>query len=66
MWSSCTELIYPSIREIMQAYKKAVEYATGRIREYCAARGADYMLVSSEEPLNRLFFERLTSEGVLK
>ena len=53
-------------REIMNAYRQALEYATGRIREYCAARGADYMLVSAEEPLNRLFFERLTGEGVLK
>ena len=53
-------------REIAQAYKKALEYATGRIREYCAARGADYMLVNAEESVNGLFFERLTGEGVLK
>ena len=53
-------------REIMQAYRQAVEYATGRIRNYCAARGADYMLVSAEEPVSQMFFERLTAEGVLK
>lgn len=53
-------------REIAQAYKKAVEYATGRIREYCAARGADYLLVCSEDPLGKLFFGKLTDEGVLK
>lgn len=53
-------------REIISAYKKAVDYATGRIREYCAARGADYILVGAEDPLSRLFFEDLTSEGVLK
>lgn len=53
-------------REIIHAYKKAVEYATGRIREYCAARGADYMLVCAEDPLNKVFFEQLIDGGVLK
>ncbi|MDE7086704.1 MAG: DUF58 domain-containing protein [Clostridia bacterium] len=53
-------------REIINAYKKAVEYATGRIREYCAARGADYMLVCSEDALNKVFFEKLIDEGVIK
>ena len=53
-------------REIINAYKKAVDYATGRIREYCAARGADYMLVCAEDPLNSVFFDKLVNEGVLK
>ncbi len=53
-------------REIVKAYRQAVEYATGRIREYCAARGADYMLVGAEEPINKVFFGKLVSEGVLK
>lgn len=53
-------------REIIKAYKEAVEYATGRIRGYCAARGADYLLVCSEDPLNKVFFEKFTDEGVLK
>lgn len=53
-------------REIIAAYKKAVEYATGRIREYCAARGADYMTVCAEDPLNTVFFGKLIDEGVLK
>ena len=53
-------------REIAQAYKKALEYATGRIGDYCAARGADYMLVSSEDALNDIFFNKLTVKGVIK
>ncbi len=53
-------------REIVRAYKMALEYATGRIREYCAARGADYMLVCAEDPVNKIFFENLVNEGVLK
>ncbi|MDE7076739.1 MAG: DUF58 domain-containing protein [Clostridia bacterium] len=53
-------------RDIIRAYKQAVEYATGRIREYCAARGADYLLVCAEDPVNKIFFENLTNEGVIK
>lgn len=53
-------------REIAKAYKQAVEYATGRIREYCAVRGADYMLVGAEEPVKDVFFGKLVSQGVLK
>lgn len=53
-------------REIIKAYRQALDYATGRIRNYCAARGADYMLVSAEDPLNKVFFEKLTGEGVIK
>ncbi len=53
-------------REIAKAYKQALDYATGRIRDYCAARGADYMLVSSEDSVTRVFFEKLVGMGVLK
>ncbi len=53
-------------RDIIKAYKQAVEYATGRIREYCAARGADYLLARSEESVGELFFGRLMDEGVIK
>lgn len=53
-------------REIIKAYRQALDYATGRIRGYCAARGADYMLVCAEDPINKIFFENLVNEGVLK
>lgn len=53
-------------REIMQAYKQALEYATGRIENFCAARGADYMLVSAEKSVYELFFDRMVEMGVLK
>lgn len=53
-------------REIIRAYKQALEYATGRIREYCAARGADYLLVSDEESAGEVFFDKLVNMGVLK
>lgn len=53
-------------REIAQAYKRALEYATGRIRDYCGARGANYMLVPAEEPLSAIFYDDMISMGVLK
>ena len=53
-------------REIAQAYKRALEYATGRIADLCAARGANYMLVSAEEDIKDIFFRKFVEAGVLK
>ena len=53
-------------REIIRAYREAVEYATGRIRDYCLSRGGQYMLLSSEDSLNEVFFDRLMAMGVVK
>ena len=53
-------------REILRAYKQALEYATGRIRDYCLSRGGHYMLVSSDDSLNEIFYDKLTSMGVIK
>lgn len=53
-------------REIIEAYRAALEYATGRIRGYCASRGAEYMLVSAESSLQQIFFGSLADAGVVK
>ena len=53
-------------REIAKAYKRALEYATGRIRDYCLARGADYLLVSAEDKPQDVLFEKLVNMGVFK
>lgn len=53
-------------RDVIRAYKEAVEYATGRVRNYCLSRGAEYLLVSAEEDLGKVFFEKLTEGGVAK
>lgn len=53
-------------RDIVRAYKEALAYATGRIRDYCRARGADYLLASAEESLGDIFFGKLIDQGVLK
>ncbi|MGN0822423.1 MAG: DUF58 domain-containing protein [Candidatus Gallimonas sp.] len=53
-------------REVVRAYRLALEYATDRIRGFCASRGADYLLVSAEDSVHKIFFEKLTDMGVLK
>lgn len=53
-------------KEIARAYKAALEYATGRIRNYCFSRGAKYLLVSADDEISKIFFENLPDMGVLK
>ncbi len=53
-------------KDILKAYKLALEYVTGRISGYCGARGAEYMLVPSEESVYKIFFDKLVNMGVLK
>lgn len=53
-------------KEIVKAYKAALQYATDRIRNYCAARGADYMLVSAEDSIGEILFGKLVNIGVMK
>lgn len=52
--------------DIVRAYKEALAYVTGRIKNYCESRGAQYMLVPSEESVYKIFFDKLVSMGVLK
>ncbi len=53
-------------KEIIRAYKEALEYVTSRIRNYCNSRGADYLLVAAEDSVSRVFYENLVKIGVLK
>ena len=53
-------------REILRAYQQAVEYATGRIRDYCLSRGGQYMLMSAQDNLTEVFYDKLASMGVVK
>lgn len=53
-------------RDIIRAYKAALQYVQDRIRDYCAARGAEYMLVAADETMAEIFFDKLVNAGVLK
>lgn len=53
-------------KDIMKAYRKALEFATNRINDLCASRGAGYLLVSSEDKMGDVFFGRMVEKEVLK
>ena len=53
-------------KDIIKAYREAVKYRQDRLLNYCNARGAEYMLVRDDKPVDEIFFERLTAMGVLK
>lgn len=53
-------------KEIVRAYRAALDYATGRIRDYCHARGGDYLLADAEAPLEDLLFGKMVEMGVMK
>ena len=53
-------------RDIIKAYRAALEYATSRIREYCMSRGASYLLVSAEDNIAEVLFGRFEDVGVIK
>lgn len=53
-------------KDIMKAYRAALEYATNRINDLCASRGASYLLVSSEDQIGNVFFGKMVEREVLK
>lgn len=53
-------------KDIMKAYRLALEYATNRVNELCASRGASYLLVSSEDEMSDIFFGKMVEREVLK
>ncbi len=53
-------------KDIAEAYARALEFVTGRIQNFCSSRGADYMLVSAEESMGEVFFDKFVAGGVIK
>ncbi len=53
-------------RDIARAYQEALRYTTDTIKNFCEARGAGYLLIEAEEPVGRVFQEKLLDMGVLK
>lgn len=53
-------------RDIIRAYREAVQYVQDRIRNYCNSRGAEYVLVKDDSPIDEIFFDKLTQLGVMK
>ncbi len=53
-------------RDIIKAYRAALEYATERIRNYCHSRGANYLLASAEDDIGEIIFGKFSDMGVIK
>ncbi|MDE5722068.1 MAG: DUF58 domain-containing protein [Clostridia bacterium] len=53
-------------KDIIKAYRAAVQFVQDRLRNYCNARGAEYVLVKDDKPVDEIFFEQLTALGVMK
>ena len=53
-------------KDIINAYKAAVEYITSRIRNYCEARGASYILAEADRSVGEIFLGKLSDLGVVK
>ena len=53
-------------KDVVQAYGKALEYVTSRIKNYCNSRGAEYLLLSSNTSVSEVFLKILPEMGVYK
>ncbi len=53
-------------RDIAKAYKEALIYVTGKVGDLCASRGGAYLLVSADDSVGDVFFEKLVNTEVLK
>lgn len=53
-------------RDVVKAYREALDFIVSGIRDRCLALGGDYVLVNSDRPLEELFMTSLPKEGVLK
>ena len=53
-------------KDVLEAYNEALNFVTGRIKDYCASRDATYMLVSTGDSLSHIFLEQMIGLEVLK
>ncbi len=53
-------------QQVLGAYQDAVKYATSRLSDYCAVRGASYVLVPTNKSLQHVFFEDFFQKELVK
>lgn len=53
-------------KDIIKAYREAVLFVQDRLRDYCNARGAEYIMLRDNMPLNEMFFDKLAQSEVIK
>lgn len=52
-------------RSSLAAYRKALEYHQGCIRDFCAARGVDFITVCSDEKPEEILFQKAMEVGLI-
>lgn len=52
-------------RDLLKAYQQALDQVTHRISDYCQARDADYLLVSTADSMKDIFLGKLAQRGVI-
>ncbi len=53
-------------KDVLNAYRAALEYSKKRIADYCFSRGASYLLVSAEDDVMQVIFDRLEALEVVR
>ena len=53
-------------KEIIRAYKEALDYITGRVESCSRSRGGEYILVSAQDSIGGVFYDKLMGLGVVK
>ena len=53
-------------KDVIRAYKEALKFVIDRIKNYCEARGASYLLAPANVSIFEVFFGKMVDLGVLK
>ena len=53
-------------KDIVKAYKEALRFIIERVKNYCEARGATYLLAPASASIFDIFFGKMVDMGVLK
>lgn len=53
-------------RDVLDAYKKALDYIQNELINYCGSREADYAFYDTSISLRELFFDKLLNKGVIR
>ncbi|MBQ1879541.1 MAG: DUF58 domain-containing protein [Bacilli bacterium] len=53
-------------RDMLEAYRKALNHVTKRLEDFCISREADYQLVSTKDELKDILLGQLMKKGVIK
>ncbi len=53
-------------RDILGAYKKALEYVTKKAEDFCTSREAEYMLLSTKDDMKDIFLNKMIQRGIIQ